>query len=56
MKKKQNPYVTPEVAPDDRGSTGEVPGKLEIPDREEFAGKPTNRGTQLPNGKEQRNE
>jgi hypothetical protein len=56
MKKKQTPDVTPEVAPDDRGSTGEVPGKLEIPDREESAGKPTNRETQLPNGKTMKRE
>jgi hypothetical protein len=28
MKKKQTPYVTPEVTPDDRGSTVEVPGTL----------------------------
>jgi hypothetical protein len=49
--KPETPDVTPYVTPDDRGSTGEVPGKLEIPEREESAGKPTNRETQLPNGK-----
>jgi hypothetical protein len=49
--KPETPYVTPEVTPDDRGSTGEVPGKLEIPEREESAGKPTNGKAQLPNGK-----
>jgi hypothetical protein len=47
----ETPEVTPYVTPDDRGSTGEVPGKLEIPEREEFAGKPTNGEAQLPNGK-----